>query len=199
VTGYGYGPHAGNAPPPSPTPHRPRLHHHANEVVATLPGFEMLADGGSRLFVQLTKSVELSQAKGAAPTHARKMRKTRDASVASAAAKGAAKLGVPVPTSTLTITLKGTEIVKRNNENALVTVHFNTPVVRARLAPAGRDLRLVIELRQDVDPSVKIVPAKDGAALLQVDFPGGNYLPAGAPSAPPEPGGDADDSTNNGQ
>ena len=192
VTGYGYGARAGAAPPPSSTPHRPaRMHHHANEVVATLPGFEMLADGGSRLFVQLTKSVDVTQAK-AAP-HAGKMHHTK---VASAAAKGAAKLGVPHATSLLTITLKGTEIVKRNNENALVTVHFNTPVVRARLAPAGRDLRLVIELRSDVDPQVHVVPAKDGAALLQVDFPGGNYLPAGAPSAAPEPGGDAEDTTN---
>ncbi len=66
------------------------------------------------------------------------------------------------------------------NEGALVTVHFNTPVVRARLVPAGRDLDLMIELRADVTPQMKIVPAKDNGAMLQIDFAPGAYLPPGA-------------------
>ncbi len=67
------------------------------------------------------------------------------------------------------------------NEGALVTAHFNTPVVRARLVPAGHNLALVVELRADVTPQMKVVPAKDNGAMLQIDFPQGSYLPVGAP------------------
>ncbi|HEY2511344.1 MAG TPA: hypothetical protein VGI39_10830, partial [Polyangiaceae bacterium] len=60
VTGYGY---SKKSPVPSaaagPARHRPPLAHHANEAVATFDGFEMLADGGSRVFVQLSKQVDV--------------------------------------------------------------------------------------------------------------------------------------------
>jgi hypothetical protein len=77
----------------------------------------------------------------------------------------------------VTYVLKGAHVAKRNNENALVTVHFNTPVSRARLLPAGGDLHFVVDLRQNVKPTWKLVPAKDGASVLEIDFPGGDYLP----------------------
>lgn len=118
--------------------------HRASGPVATLPGFELLPEGGSRLFVQLTANVQVAE-------------KTVAGGV--------------------TYVLKGAHILKRNNENALVTVHFNTPVTRARLLPAGGDLHFVVDLRQNVKPTWKLVPAKDGATVLQIDFPGGDYLP----------------------
>jgi hypothetical protein len=161
-------------------PHRHLFPHHPNEAVATFTGFEMLADGGSRLFVQLSRQVDVGQEKGDSP-FAPSQKKGKKA-------RAAAKSDV---VSRLRFVLRGTEVLNPMNEGALVTVHFNTPVVRARLVPAGRDLALVVELRADVTPQMKVVPAKDNTAILQIDFPQGAYLPAGA--SEPAPGSsDAD-------
>ena len=115
-----------------------------------IPGFETLADGSSRVFVQMAKP----------------------AAYAAKAARG-----------TLTYVLKGVHIDRRNNLNALVTVHFNTPVTRARLVPHGSDLWLVLDLRENVQPQVAMDATKDGGAMLRVEFPKGDYLP-GAPATP---------------
>ena len=173
VTGYAYGSKSSVPSAAAPTHHRPPLMHHANEAVATFDGFEMLADGGSRVFVQLSKQVSIEQGNDASAPAAAKGRKGKHAK----AAPGA---------KTLTYVIKGTEIRRHNEGEALVTVHFNTPVVRARLLPVGRDLHLVLVLRADVTPSMKVVAAKDNGAILQVDFPSGSYLPAGAAAPPPE-------------
>jgi len=173
VTGYGY--RSSSSPAfhsDAPRLHRHLLAHHANEAVATFTGFEMLADGGSRLFVQLSRAVDVAQGAG---------EKARSA-VARSPKKGKkthSTAGAPV-VSSLKFVLKGAEVVNPNNERALITIHFNTPVVRARLAPAGHDLDLLIELRADVTPQMKIVPAKDNGAMLQIDFAPGAYLPEGA-------------------
>lgn len=113
--------------------------------IATLPGFEMLGDGSSRVFVQLTQTVPVEERK----------------------AKGS-----------LTYVLKGAHVSVHNNTNPLVTVHFNTPVSEARLRPAGADLLLVIDLRAPSSPTWKLTPAKDGASILQIDFPKGSFVPA---------------------
>jgi hypothetical protein len=126
--------------------------------VATLPGFEMEADGSSRLFVQLTQSVAIEER----------------------VAKGQ-----------ITYVLKGAHVAVHNNQNPLETVHFNTPVVRARLVPSGGDLLFVIELRAQAAPVWKLVAAKDGSSILNVDFPKGAWLGAPAPSAPPAPSASA--------
>ena len=148
ITGYGYS-------DPKPTTARPftvrsgtRATHHptlpaATGPVATLPGFEMLGEGGSRLFVELSQTVQVEERR----------------------ARG-----------TLTYVLKGAHVTVRNNENPLVTVHFNTPVTRARLVPAGRDVLFVVDLRADVTPTWKINPAKEGSAVLSVEFAKGTYL-----------------------
>ncbi len=113
-----------------------------------IPGFETLADGSSRVFVQMPKPAPYS----------------------TKVAKGA-----------ITYVLKGLHIDRRNNLNALVTVHFNTPVTRARLVPHGGDLWFVVDLRANVQPTVSMDATKDGGAMLRVEFPKGDYL-AGAPS-----------------
>jgi hypothetical protein len=126
--------------------------------VATLPGFEMLPDGGSRPFVEVTKTVSVEERRAA---------------------------------RVLTYVLKGARIVYHNNENALDTKYFNTPVARARLFPSGRDLLFLVDLRADSTPAWRMVGGSDGIATLQVDFPSGSFLPAGvnddAPRLPAEP------------
>jgi hypothetical protein len=77
LTGYGYSDHTARpqtrTPPPPPPPRgglqvRSGPRHHpvvplAAGPVATLPGFEMLAEGGSRLFVELSQAVQVDERK----------------------------------------------------------------------------------------------------------------------------------------
>ena len=136
--------------------------------MATLPGFEMLADGGSRLFVQLSKTVDVAELRGTSTPKATKGKKAPTASH-----------------PTVTYVLKGAQVLRRNNERALETVHFNTPVVRARLVPAGHDLNFIVDLRSNATPAWKLVPAKDNTVILQIDFPKGDFVPTSA--AAPDP------------
>jgi hypothetical protein len=133
----------------------------ASTAAGAVPGFETLADGSSRLIVELTKPIvyETKTAKG-----------------------------------TVTYVLKGARVVRRNNTNALVTVHFNTPVTSARLVPHGHDLWFVVALRAAVQPTVSMDPSKDGGVVMHIEMPKGQYLPAGANApGPSAPSGDAPD------
>jgi len=123
-----------------------RLAQHA--LIATLPGFEMLPDGGSRVFVELTHNASVSEKRNA---------------------------------RSLTYVIRGAQVNLRNNENALVTVHFNTPVTRARILPAHGDVVLSIELRADVPAVWRVVDGTDGTggSTLQIDFPKGAFLAPG--------------------
>jgi len=127
----------------------------AQSAAGAVPGFETLADGSSRLIVELTKPVayETRTAKG-----------------------------------TVTYVLKGARVSRRNNTNALVTVHFNTPVTSARLVPHGHDLWFVVALRAAIQPTVTMDTGKDGGAVMHIEMPKGQYLPEGAttPRAPSE-------------
>jgi hypothetical protein len=118
--------------------------------VATLPGFEMLPGGGSRLFVDLSQAVAVEE------------RKTD---------------------GTLTYVLKGAGLQHRNNANALYTVHFNTPVWRARLVPQGKDLLFVVEMRDKTSAAqTQMNPGAQGATRFTVDFPKGEFLQGGGPT-----------------
>jgi hypothetical protein len=90
----------------------------------------------------------------------------------------------------VTYVLKGASPRVWNNTNALVTVHFNTPVQSARLVPQGQDLLFVVELRAAATPTWKMTDGPDKTAMLSVDFPKGEWLgaPAAAPAATPETG-----------
>jgi hypothetical protein len=121
---------------------------------ALMPGFETLADGSTRLFVELTKPVAYDTKAGS---------------------------------RAITYVLKGAHVDRRNNQNPLITVHFNTPVASARLVPHGRDLWFVVDLRANVQPTATMDATKDGEATLRVAFPKGDYLPpekSAPPSAP---------------
>jgi hypothetical protein len=88
--------------------------------------------------------------------------------------------------TTIIYVLKGARVERRNNQNPLVTVHFNTPVSSARLVPHRRDVWLVVDLRARAQPTATMDSTKDGAATLRIAFPKGDYLPP-EPSGPPSP------------
>lgn len=93
---------------------------------------------------------------------------------------------------TVTYVLKGAHLRVHNDANALVTVHFNTPVFRARLAPQGNDLHFILELRSAASPTFKVQDNQDKTATLQIDFPKGDFLRGDGsetlPSAAARPG-----------
>src|SRR5262249_6926045 len=66
----------------------------------------------------------------------------------------------------ITYVLKGASPRVWNNTNALVTVHFNTPVSRARLVPKGRDLLFIVELRAAATPTWKMSEGESKTATL---------------------------------
>ncbi len=78
----------------------------------------------------------------------------------------------------ITYVLKGASPRVWNNTNALVTVHFNTPISRARLVPQGKDLLFIVELRAASTPTWKVTEASDRSAQLTIDFPKGDFTGA---------------------
>ncbi|HQY64177.1 MAG: hypothetical protein IPF92_17660 [Myxococcales bacterium] len=84
----------------------------------------------------------------------------------------------------VTYVLKGARISHWNDTNALVTVHFNTPMVVARLVPKGADLHLIVVLRAPSTPTHKLTPGTGGTFTFEVDFPKGEFLPLEAGAAP---------------
>jgi hypothetical protein len=145
ATGYGYSNHKAHhgLRVHSGAHHRHGTAHGRSGPVATLPGFQMLPEGGSRLFVELTQPVQVDEHKSRGK---------------------------------LVYVLHGAHVDVRNNENPLVTIHFNTPVSRARLVPHGRDLHFIVELRAAATPTWKTNPGKDGTFVLTIDFPKGTYI-----------------------
>jgi hypothetical protein len=152
-------PSSSSASPPNPGVRHPQ----PTGSDAILPGFEVLADGSTRLFVELSRPVTYE---------------------------------TKVGRGSITYILKDARIERRNNLNPLVTVHFNTPVTRARLVPHGHDVWFVVELRSAVHPAVAMDAGKDGGAMMRIEFPKGDYLPVGskgdrAPSSSGDPGNES--------
>ncbi len=87
----------------------------------------------------------------------------------------------------ITYVLKGASPRVWNNTNALVTVHFNTPVSRARLVPQGQDLLFIVELRSAATPTWKMTEGTDKSAMLTIDFPKGDFSQAADQPAASEP------------
>ena len=87
----------------------------------------------------------------------------------------------------VTYVLKGAHLRVHNDSNALVTVHFNTPVFRARLTPQGNDLLFILELRSAATPTFKMSANQDKSSTLQIDFPKGDFISGdGSESLPSE-------------
>jgi hypothetical protein len=106
--------------------------------VATYPSFRLLDDGSTRVTVEVSRKVAVTE------------HKARGRVVYSLA-------GVAVPGS--------------NTQLALPTGFFRTPVERIAVVgePGGADL--VIELRDAVDPTYRVLDTPRGSVVLQVDFP----------------------------
>lgn len=121
-------------------------------AVATFPGFRLLPDGRSRIYVELTRSVSVDERR----------------------AEGM-----------LIYVIRDARVPVRNNRNALITTHFATPVGRARLLKAGRDVELIIDLRKNASATQKVVAGENGGARLEVDFPAGDYPPTPGLFDPP--------------
>jgi hypothetical protein len=81
-----------------------------------------------------------------------------------------------VAPGSVTYVLKGAHLRVHNDANALVTVHFNTPVFRARLTPSGNDLLFVLELRSAATPAFKITDNQDKTSTLMIDFAKGDFI-----------------------
>jgi len=118
--------------------HRVRLHFDPNAPIAMFPGFRMLRDGRSLVWVNISRKVPVE--------------------VHSAAGR-------------VTYLLGGAQVSIRNNTNALVTTYFDTPLSRARLVPGKQGTQLVLELREKVTPSYKVLKGPGGTMLLQVTLP----------------------------
>lgn len=66
---------------------------------------------------------------------------------------------------TLEYTLQGTRVTLRNNRNPLLARHFDSVVESAQLVPAGKNVKLVIQLRADAEPVSRVVRHAGGATL----------------------------------
>ncbi len=73
--------------------------------------------------------------------------------------------------SQLIFILGGAQVGTANNTNPLITTHFDTPMASARLLPAKEGARLTIWLREDIEPTHRILPGPRGTMLLAVTFP----------------------------
>lgn len=133
-----------------PAPVRARRAVRRTGPFATLPGFEQLPDGGSRLQVHLSQALPVEERR----------------------AEGS-----------ITYVLKGANLRVHNDSLALVTVHFNTPVLRAHLTPSGHDVLFVVELRSAVTPTFQVTTNADKTSTLKIDFAKGDFLKSGDPEA----------------
>jgi hypothetical protein len=118
--------------------------------IASFPGFTRLDDGKTRIFVEVSKKVDIAEAR----TPGR-----------------------------VTYRLRGTTVLQRTNQMALVTGYFTTPVERVQLVPVGPDLDVVIELREVTEPTHSVVETPRGM-VLWVDFP--RSAAFGRADTPPE-------------
>jgi hypothetical protein len=109
-----------------------------NAPLATYPGFRMLKDGRSEVWVQISKKVSITPSVAAG--HA-------------------------------TFVLAGVDVGIHNNTNPLVTEYFDTPLARARLKRMDGGAQLVLELREAVSPTHRIVDGPAGTMILYVDLP----------------------------
>lgn len=73
--------------------------------------------------------------------------------------------------SQLIFILGGAQVGTANNTNPLITTHFDTPMASARLLPAKDGARLTIWLREDIEPTYRILPGPRGTMSLEVNFP----------------------------
>jgi hypothetical protein len=115
--------------------------------LATYPSFRLLDDGSSRVTLEVTRKVAVTEHK----------------------AKGR-----------VVYSFAGAAVPGSNTRLGLPTGFFHTPVERVEAVGQGGGVDLVIELREDVQPTYRLLDTPRGSSVLQVDFP----RPAGDAAAP---------------
>lgn len=115
--------------------------------IATYPSFRLLDDGSTRVTLEVTRKVAVTEHK----------------------AKGR-----------VVYSFAGAAVPGSNTRLALPTGFFHTPVERVEAVGQGDGVDLVIELREDVQPTYRLLDTPRGSSVLQVDFP----RPAGDAAAP---------------
>jgi len=120
-----------------------------NTPVASYPAFRLLDDGQSRVAVEVSRKVTITEHK----------------------AQGR-----------VVYSLADAALPGHNAHLPLPTGFFRTPVDRVAMVDQGNGVDLVIELREAVQPTYRVLDTPRGI-VIQVDFP----RPAGveAPAAPP--------------
>ncbi len=87
----------------------------------------------------------------------------------------------------VTFVFKGAIVLKHNNQNPLITLHFNTPVASARLIPKKGEVHLVIDLRAGASaaPANGLRPGGDpGSLQFFAKFASGAYVSKDADDEP---------------
>ena len=84
-----------------------------------------------------------------------------------------------------------TPIATTTNRLPIYPKFFNTPVTALELKRAKKSTVLELTLRSPIQPRISSETAASGYFFVYIDFPEGDFLPAGmasaAPSAPPPP------------
>lgn len=161
-----------STPPAPPTPatdkrpprhmHRERKHHEEpTGPVATYPGFTMLPDGTSRLFVELTAPVQVA-------THAAKGQVTYSLP--------GARIDQSNNRNPLETWFYETPVVRAR----LKTHHEGKGKDRTD------EVELEVELRADVTGTLRTVPMANGGSRIEIDFPAGRYRKDGDEDGPPQ-------------
>ncbi|MCC6217680.1 MAG: hypothetical protein IT376_22670 [Polyangiaceae bacterium] len=65
----------------------------------------------------------------------------------------------------------GADVAVRNDTNALVVTHFDTPLSRFRMAPRKEGVELWLELRESVELRHRLVEGPRGTSTLIIDVP----------------------------
>jgi hypothetical protein len=118
----------------------------SNAPIATLPAFRLLEDGSTRITVEVSRKVAVTEHK----------------------AQGR-----------VVYSLAGVAVPGHNTLLPLPTGFFRTPVDRVEMVEQGGGADLVIELREAVAPTYRVLDTPRGI-VIQVDF----LRPAGSSAAP---------------
>ncbi|MBN2343626.1 MAG: hypothetical protein JXX29_19365 [Deltaproteobacteria bacterium] len=79
----------------------------------------------------------------------------------------------------IVLTFKDTKVHLSNNQNPLVTLHFNTPLRKAYLKKYKKKTELILELKTKTTPAISQSTDADGYSYLFIDFPPGQYPQGG--------------------
>ncbi len=96
-------------------------------------------------------------------------------------------VGTEVSADKVVVDFGNANIVGATNRFPLITKYFNTPVTKVELKREQGSTRMVLHLRVAATPQVSSEPAPSGFFFVYVDFPAGDFKPAGMSAIAPAP------------